>query len=481
MKTEKTFTEDHQVKITAEFEPELLDQFKHKAARKIARRTHIPGFRPGKAPYATVLNHVGELEITQEAIDLMVEEVYPQVIEAEGIKPWGPGSLDAIKSENPPVFEFTIPLEPTAELNDVDSLRKEYKLPEVSDEDVEKFILRARRSYATLVPVETPATEDTVVYMNLEGRDKNSAEGEDAVVIPAAPYQALITSPEEEQESEWPYKGFAREFIGRKAGETFEIIHEYPADDLQENLAGKTVVLSGTIETVKALELPELDEDFLGKIGGFASLEEMKDYFRAQLSRESLQEYEDDYFNDLMEQIRAKAVIKYPPQMLEEEIQYVKNSLEHELSHQQMTLDLYLKLRQTDEETFMKNEVEPVAKKRLEKSLIVDELTKKYNVQITDKMVEDAASQYISALLESGELEEVQKTLGTKKFAEYVSNQAIRMVVDSEVHRVLRSIASPESIQAEAPEALPSEDSPAVAAIEPTPEAAAEAPDTESE
>lgn len=157
MKTEKTFTEDHQVKITAEFEPELLDQFKHKAARKIARRTHIPGFRPGKAPYATVLNHVGELEITQEAIDLMVEEVYPQVIEAEGIKPWGPGSLDAIKSENPPVFEFTIPLEPTAELNDVDSLRKEYKLPEVSDEDVEKFILRARRSYATLVPVETPA------------------------------------------------------------------------------------------------------------------------------------------------------------------------------------------------------------------------------------------------------------------------------------------------------------------------------------
>ena len=129
----------------------------------------------------------------------------------------------------------------------------------------------------------------------------------------------------------------------------------------------------------------------------------------------------------------------------------------------------------------MKNEVEPVAKKRLEKSLIVDELTKKYNVQITDKMVEDAASQYISALLESGELEEVQKTLGTKKFAEYVSNQAIRMVVDSEVHRVLRSIASPESIQTEAPEALPSEDSSAVAAIEPAPEAAAEAPDTESE
>ncbi len=140
MKTEKIYTDDHQVKITAEFEAEMLEQFKRRAARKIAQRTRIPGFRPGKAPYNMVVNHVGEATVTQEALELMLDDVYPKVIDAEGISPWGPGNLDAVKSENPPVFEFTIPLAPETDLREIESLQKEYKPVVVSDKDVEEFI-----------------------------------------------------------------------------------------------------------------------------------------------------------------------------------------------------------------------------------------------------------------------------------------------------------------------------------------------------
>src|SRR5690606_23911154 len=107
----------------------------------------------------------------------------------------------------------------------IESLQKEYKPVVVSDKDVEEFIARARRSYATLVPVTTPAAEETVVYLNLEGRDANPAEGADPIVVKSGPQQALITSESEEKDQEYPYRGFARDLMGHTTDETFELTH----------------------------------------------------------------------------------------------------------------------------------------------------------------------------------------------------------------------------------------------------------------
>lgn len=87
MKTEKTYTDDHQVKLKTEIESDLVEQFKRRAARQIARSTRIPGFRPGKAPYNMVLSYVGEDRIFQESIDLLVEDIYPKILDSEEINP----------------------------------------------------------------------------------------------------------------------------------------------------------------------------------------------------------------------------------------------------------------------------------------------------------------------------------------------------------------------------------------------------------
>ncbi len=83
MKTLKLTTEareDHQVKIIAEFESTELDKYKFKAARRIASRAKIPGFRPGKAPYDVVSRIYGEPAIEEDAIELIMEAIYPQVL-----------------------------------------------------------------------------------------------------------------------------------------------------------------------------------------------------------------------------------------------------------------------------------------------------------------------------------------------------------------------------------------------------------------
>lgn len=454
MKTEKIYTDDHQVKITAEFEAEMLEQFKRRAARKIAQRTRIPGFRPGKAPYNMVVNHVGEATVTQEALELMLDDVYPKVIDAEGISPWGPGNLDAVKSENPPVFEFTIPLAPETDLREIESLQKEYKPVVVSDKDVEEFIARARRSYATLVPVTTPAAEETVVYLNLEGRDANPAEGADPIVVKSGPQQALITSESEEKDQEYPYRGFARDLMGHTTDETFELTHVYAADDDDKDLAGKTVVFTVTIQSIKGLELPAMDEEFLKTMGGFDTVENLEKGVREHLQNEMTRTYDDEYYLDLIDQLREKSILKYPPQMLDEEEQNVLHRIEHDLSHRNLDLDLYLKLRKSDRDTFMAEEVKPTAKNRLERSLVMDAIVKKYDIKVKNEQLDGEVTEVVNELMRSGEFEELQKEMGSKKFAQNVSMEAANRALENAIRAQLKSIASPEPIEVKSPEAV---------------------------
>ncbi len=74
MKIETTPRDDHQVKMVVHIEADQFEKSMHQAARKIANRIKIPGFRPGKAPYDMVIRNVGEDGVKGEAIDLLIDE-----------------------------------------------------------------------------------------------------------------------------------------------------------------------------------------------------------------------------------------------------------------------------------------------------------------------------------------------------------------------------------------------------------------------
>jgi len=453
LKTEKTYTEDHQVKLTTEIESELVDQFKRRAARKIARSTRIPGFRPGKAPYNMVLSYVGEARIFQEAIDLLVEDIYPKILDSEEIKPWGPGSFDNIASEDPLVLEFTVPLDPEVELKGLEELSKEYDLQAVTDDEVEEFVMSMRRNYANIVPLDAPAAEGDVVYMTVEAVNKNAETGKDPVIVKSSPQQVLIPTVEESRDSEWPFEGFAREFIGKKEGDAFTLEHQYPEDHEREDFAGKTVVFNINLQSVKALELPELDEEFLMNAGGFSTPEELYTGVREHMESKRKEEYDDAYYLELVDRLRQDSVIKYPPQMLKNEEEEVLHRIEHDLEHRNLDLDLYLKLRKLDREQFNTEEVQPTAKNRIERSLIMDALTKQYDIKISTEELEQEVSAVVNNLIMSREFAEAQKSLGSKKFSETVSMQAANQALENSIRRKLRELADPEEvIEIKAPE-----------------------------
>lgn len=446
MKTEKTFTEDHQVRVRAEFEQETLDGFKRKAARKIAQSTRIPGFRPGKAPYAMVVNHVGEAAILEEAIDLMLNDVYPQVLEQENIEPFGPGNLEDIPSQEPPVFEFVIPLSPETELGDVESLKKPYEPSVVTDADVDEYVTQLRQNQANIVPVEGAAKVGQLVYMTLEAIDENPATPEEAIIVRSAPQQTLIPTTEEEKASEWPYKGFARELIGKKAEDQLSLTHTFPVDSKDGALAGKTVRFDINIQSIKELELPEMNLEFLASVGGFESVETLKQAVRGKLESDRTSEYDDTYYLQLVDTLRAGATMKYPPQMIKEEEEDVLHRIEHDLEHRGLDLDVYLKIRKLDKDQFIEEEVKQTAKDRLERSLVMDAITKKFGVKVTQQQLQAEVTSVLNSLLMSGEYEQAEKELGKKRFTEAISNEAANNALEKAIRLQLRTLASPESL-----------------------------------
>ena len=212
MKIEKEFRDDQQVLLTAELDSEVLEQFKRRAARNISKQAKISGFRPGKAPYDVVLRLYGEQAIEQEAIELIVEDYYPRFLDEAAVDPSGPGTLQEIVSINPPKFNFLIPLKPSVELCDYRSIRKDYNLEAVTDEDVSKVIENLRQNYAESEPVDRPAQEGDLVFVKITGKLVDAAEDE-APVFNETPAE-LIVGGNEMRPDNWPFDGFTKE-IGR--------------------------------------------------------------------------------------------------------------------------------------------------------------------------------------------------------------------------------------------------------------------------
>ena len=134
VQTEKL--DNHVARLTVEVESQQLEKAKKQAARKLAKRVNIPGFRRGKAPYRVLVSYVGEAPIVEEAVETLGNDVFRKALDESEIEPYTIGELEDFKLDPQPTFVFTVPMQPTVEMNDYLSVRADYEMPDVTDEDV---------------------------------------------------------------------------------------------------------------------------------------------------------------------------------------------------------------------------------------------------------------------------------------------------------------------------------------------------------
>lgn len=454
MNIEKKFTDDHQVKLTVILDNQPLEDAKRRAARKLAQRTRIPGFRPGKAPYNVILRTIGESTVLQEAVDILLDEQYPKILEEAGIKAYGSGALDNITSMDPLTFEFTVPLEAEVVLGDYKSLRFPYEVKPVTQENVDQFIEELRDRSATLEPTDQPAQEGNVVFLKLSSDRKEVKEGQTLSLINDRSTNTAIKPESADTTNEWPFPGFSRRLIGAKPGDEVTFEYTYSEDSVLENLRGTEAIFRYKVEDVKSRNVPALDEEFVKSMGEFENLDTMRTEVHKVLEEQAKTEYDKEYDNKILEAILEKATIKYPPQMLERELDMFIHQLEHRLEDQGLDMQTYLKTRQIDADE-LRNETRSSAEVRLKRSLTLFQVAKDEDIQVDDQEVQAEAMATLNQINQAYSPQEQKKMMTNDFIQNMVGNITSDLLIKNTLTRLEAyakgELASEETAAAEKP------------------------------
>lgn len=440
MKVETQHLEDHQVKLTIEANPEELNDARRRAARKLAQRVKIPGFRPGKAPYAVVEKHLGPVAILEDAIDILAHELYPKALDESGVQPYGPGRLENIPSMDPPRLEFIVPLEAEVVLGDYRSVRIPYELEAVSETEINEYIDTQRGRHAIIEPVERPAQEGDQVTIHLRGDRLDAEDDENPEVLSDRSLPVVVRKPDSDNREEWPYPGFSQELIGLSTGDEKTVEYTYPQDSIYESLRGKQVEFKIGVEKVAQRTLPVLDEEYLKTIESEAqNLEAYREEVRQRLTSFKEQEYNEAYDDKVINAFTEQATVKYPPQMVERELDDMLEDLQGRVQQQGLDMDTYLRIVQKDRDS-LRSELRESAIRRMIRSLVLFEFTQQEHLTVDPAEIETEAQQTLGALASQLPEKEMRKYTGRNAVQNLVGNLMLSRLTRKAVEQ-MRSTA----------------------------------------
>ncbi len=145
-----------EVEMTAEISAKIMAEMREKAISKIKETIEIDGFRKGNAPENMIVARVGEMKILEEAGQIALETVYPDILEDEKIDAIGRPevTITKIAPGNPMEFKVKTAVAPEVKLADYGKIAKGQKLEarslklEVTDKEIDEVILDIRRNVA---------------------------------------------------------------------------------------------------------------------------------------------------------------------------------------------------------------------------------------------------------------------------------------------------------------------------------------------
>ncbi|MCW5877115.1 MAG: trigger factor [Anaerolineales bacterium] len=436
MKIEQKPLDDHQMHFSVEVEKQALEGARQKAARKIAQRVKIPGFRPGKAPFNVVEKQVGPEAIKDEAIDIVLNEMYPKVIEEAGIRPYSSGTLEKVyEDKDPLVFEFRVPLSPEVTLGDYQKIRLPFEDKPVTQEDIEDVFKNLREQNAVLAPVQRPVQAGDMAYVLMSAERQTPDKEGNTALLNERRYPVVVEAADVDTKSEWPFPGFSQELVGMQPGEEKAITHTFAADSDFEDLRNETASFKVKLEEIKDRQLPELDDAFAQSVGSYQTLADLRAEIEKQLTENYSRQAEDAYETQVVEKLLAESEIKFPPQMLHHEIHHFIEDMEPDLAARGMDMETYLKSRQM---TFdqLEEEVSPQVEERMKKSLVIMEVSRQEEIEVGEEEVQGLVEERIARLGQSLNEEQMKKVLAKDNLPGLVN----RIVSEEVIRRTLERL-----------------------------------------
>lgn len=427
MQVTKEAIEPCQIALTIEVEPDQVIKAYDRAYREYGKYVNVPGFRKGKAPLSFVKQRVPESEVRQRTAEILVEPAYAQALTQEEVEPFAQPKLELLQlemTEKPFIFKAIVPVKPEVELGAYTGLSATKSNYELTDTTLDEQIQRMRERAADFPIVERAAQTGDLMVTDLSALVDMKPEA--AEVHPTMIEIGADNIP-----------GFDDNLIGMSAGETKTFTLTYPEDYPEEELAGEEAEFTVTIKEVREKQVPELDDALASTLsnGKYPTLEELRREMRTDMEKSLADRSESETDSNLIDQILASSTIKYPPVLVEAEVDDDVRGLMGRLEQQGATLDEYLEsIGKTREQ--LVTELAGAARRRIEIGLLLGRVSETENLILEDAdldaaLTEQAETQRTSpaairAVLESnGGMEALRNRTQAKKVLDFLRGSAI--------------------------------------------------------
>ncbi len=384
MKTEIKKLPKSQIEITFELTAEEFKEHTAHALEHLKKHVKVDGFREGKAPASMVEEKLKPEALLMEAGDHAVQHVYTDYVLESKIEPVGNPEVKILKiaQGSPFVFTATITILPEVELPDHKIIAKSVKGKDVSvtEEEVQDAINYLQKTRAKFSAHNNPAEVKDFVEIKYSSKDiENNREIDDKFILGEGGFM----------------KGFEDGIVGMKSGEEKEVNVKF-ADDLpRKDLAGKEAVFKIKMISVQKMELPEINDEFAKQLGAFDSLDTLKTSTKEGIKMEKQEAEKQRKRAEILSKIAEKAKFEMPEAMVEYEQQRLIEDFKNRITQTiKAGFEEYLaSIKKTEAE--VKETYKKEAEKRLKGFLVLRELGKKENVEVSDAEVEEEVAKSI--------------------------------------------------------------------------------------
>jgi len=373
-----------QVALTIEVETGKVAQAVDRAYREYSKYVSVPGFRKGKAPLNFVKQRVPETDVRQRTAELLVEPAYAEALEQEAIEPFAQPKLELMQlefAEKPFIFKAIIPLRPEVELGPYTGLTVEKNKYELNDENVEAQMQRMRERAA-----EYPVVERSVQMGDLVVADLSA-------LVDIRPEAAEVRPTMIEIGAD-NIPGFDDNLVGMAKEEEKTFTLTYPDTYPDTELAGEEAEFTVKINEIHEKQVPELSDELAQKLsnGRFETVDQFREALKSDMEKSLVANADSEADSKLIDQIIAGSTIKYPPVLVEAEVDDEVKALLAQLERQGTELDDYLQQVGKTREQLVYEFTEG-AKKRIEIGLLLGKVADAESLLLTDADVEAALAE----------------------------------------------------------------------------------------
>jgi len=396
------------------------------------RQVNIPGFRPGKVPLALLEKRYAKT-VEEDVVRSLVPDFYDKAVRQAGIVPVHveipPLDRVKIKKNEPFTFTATVEIKPKIELRD-------YKAPSpislkpdkrtVTDKQLDRGLEVLREQQARLEAVASHHTivDGDYIVLDMQGLlDGVPLEGtkKEGQLHKVGSHAAVLGLEIDSHVG------------GKKEGDVLELSQPYPVGHPDPRVAGKTVIFTLTIKSVKEKKLPALDDEFAKDCGPYNSLQEIKDKLRDGMERALKREIEDTYKDTIVKRLMETHHFDLPETLVERELEAI---IRQHVQQQQQRKGGIQESTGTEDLSRLRQEHRDEAARRVRVSLVLEAIAEKEGLTVTQDEFNAEIMRLASELkMQAVELVKMIKAGGQ----ESIDDLRTRVLVDKALDFVYRN------------------------------------------